>query len=67
MKTRRVMAFLMGVVIGTAFSTLVDEEGKKKIKKMLNRQIARFRKEYEGPIRERISEIIQFLKTHLAK
>ncbi len=60
------ISFLAGTVVGAVLGVLVGDEDKNRIRKVLNKQAGRLRKEYELPIREGVSKVKSFVKEHLS-
>ncbi len=64
---RDIISFVAGIFVGTVLGILVGDEDKKRIQEALNKQAAKLREGYEGPIMETANKVKNFVTGHADK
>ncbi|MEM9416850.1 MAG: hypothetical protein AAF963_00675 [Bacteroidota bacterium] len=61
-----IASFAAGIIVGAVLGALIRDEDKKRFQQALNKQADKLRKEYEGPVKDGVDKVKQFVKEHLS-
>lgn len=59
-----IVSFGAGIIVGAVLGTLISEEDKKRIYKLLNEQMVKLREENEGPFRDGVEKVKKLVEAY---